>query len=346
MPLITTIKKYRSIITIALSLIAIVLMIYYDYCDTACRYLKGNIWGIDLKWVGIAYMLAIIIFAALRLSPFVKAMLAGGLGVEVHLYAFQIQNNVYCPFCLAFSAMLILSFIINYDVPSAWFEDRRRMWLYFLGEVDFPMFKIHKLPLLIFSLLGYLTILFTLSGSATPAYGQEVALGVPSLGKGSYEVVLFADYFCPPCLRIDTKAEPLLKKLLATGKIKLTFVDVPFHTPTPIYAKYYLYAANANSEANNILHVRRVLFEAAQVKNIQTEIALVAYLKEQNILWKTLDEKSIFSILLTKIKENNITQTPTCVIRYSANDIKIFVGDVEIWNGLNALKTHISTEKK
>ena len=63
MPLITTIKKYRSIITIALSLIAIVLMIYYDYCDTACRYLKGNIWGIDLKWVGIAYMLAIIIFA-------------------------------------------------------------------------------------------------------------------------------------------------------------------------------------------------------------------------------------------------------------------------------------------
>jgi hypothetical protein len=69
-------------------------------------------------------------------------------------------------------------------------------------------------------------------------------------------------------------------------------------------------------------------------------------LKEQNISWKTLDEKSIFPILLTRIKENNITQTPTCVIRYSARDIKIFVGDVEILNGLNALKTHISTEKK
>jgi thiol-disulfide isomerase/thioredoxin len=220
------------------------------------------------------------------------------------------------------------------------------MWLYFLGEVDFPMFRIHKLPLLIFSLLGYLTILFTLSGSVTPAYGQDVVPSVPSLGKGSYEVVLFADYFCPPCLRIDTKAEPLLKKLLATGKIKLTFVDAPFHKFTPIYAKYYLYAANANSEANNIFHIRRVLFEAAQVKNIQTEIALVAYLKEQNISWKMLDENSIFPILLTKIKENRITQTPTCVIRYSARDIKIFVGDVEIWNGLNALKTHISTKKK
>ena len=345
MPLIMTIKEYRNIITIMLSLIGILLMMYYDYCDTACSYLKGDICGINLKWIGISYMLVIIIFAALRLSPFVRAMLAAGLGVEVHLYAFQIQNNVYCPFCLAFSVMVILSFIINYEVPSAWLNGRR-MWLYFLGEVDFPMFRIHKLPLLIFSLLGYLTILLTLSGSVTPAYGQELVPGVPSLGKGSYEVVLFADYFCPPCLRIDTKAEPLLKKLLATDKIKLTFVDVPIHGPTPIYAKYYLYAANANSEANNLLHVRKILFEAAQVKNIQTESALVAYLKEQKISWKTLDEKSIFSVLLAIIKENNIRSTPTCVIRYSARDVKIFVGDEEIWNGLNALKTHISLERK
>ncbi|MCK7512313.1 MAG: hypothetical protein MZV70_55230 [Desulfobacterales bacterium] len=73
---------------------------------------------------------------------FVRALLAAGLGVEVHLYAFQVQNDVYCPFCLAFSIMLITSFIINYEVPSAWRENRRRMWLYFLGEVDFPMFKI------------------------------------------------------------------------------------------------------------------------------------------------------------------------------------------------------------
>ena len=148
-------------------------MAYYDYCDTTCSYLKGDIWGIDLKWVGIAYMTAIIVFAAFRQTPFVRAMLAAGLGVEVHLYAFQVQNDVYCPFCLAFSVILILSFLINYEVPSAWRENRRRMWLYFLGEVDFPMFKINKLPLLLFSLLGYLTILFTFSGSVTPAYGFE-----------------------------------------------------------------------------------------------------------------------------------------------------------------------------
>ena len=149
LPTMTTkdfIKKYRGLITIALSLIGIGIMAYYDYCDTACSYLQGDILGINLKWVGVAYMTAIIVFAAFKQTSFVRALLAAGLGVEVHLYAFQVRNDVYCPFCLAFSIMLILSFIINYEVPSAWRENRRRMWLYFLGEVDFPMFRIHKLP--------------------------------------------------------------------------------------------------------------------------------------------------------------------------------------------------------
>ena len=340
------IKRSRNIITIVLSLIGIGLMAYYDYCDTACSYLKGDIWGIDLKWLGIAYMTAIIAFAAFRQTPFVRALLAAGLGVEVHLYAFQMQNDVYCPFCLAFSVMLILSFIINYEVPSAWRENRRRMWLYFLGEVDFPMFKINKLPLLLFSLLGYLTILFTFSGSVTPAYGQDAISSVPTLGKGAYEVAIFADYFCPPCRRIDTKAEPLLKELLANGQVKITFVDVPFHSATSIYAKYYLYAANADSDTDNIFHIRKILFDAAQIKHIQKEEDLVAYLKNQKISWKIMDEKSIFQILSTIINKNNIKATPTCVIRYSATDVRKFVGDDEIWNGLTKLKTHMSASKK
>jgi thiol-disulfide isomerase/thioredoxin len=341
-----SIKKYRDIITIALSLVGIGIMAYYDYCNTACSYLKGDIWGIDLKWIGITYMATIIVFATFRQTPFVRALLAAGLGVEVHLYAFQVQNGVYCPFCLAFSVMLILSFIINYEVPSAWRERRRRMWLYFLGEVDFPMFRIQKLPLLIFSLLGYLTVLFTFSGSVTPAYGQDPASVIPSLGKGHYEIVLFADYFCPPCRRIDTKAEPLLKELLATGQIKLTFIDVPFHAATPLYAKYYLYAANANSDTNNILHVRKMFFEAAQTKHIQTEKDLIAYLKEQKISWKIMDEKSIFPMLGAIANKNKIKATPTCVIKYSARDVQKFVGDDEIWNGLTTLKTRISAGKK
>jgi thiol-disulfide isomerase/thioredoxin len=340
------IKKYRDLMTIVLSLIGIGLMAYYDYCDSACSYLKGDIWGIDLKWVGIAYMAAIIVFAAFKQTSFVRALLAAGLGVEVHLYAFQVQNDVYCPFCLAFSVMLILSFIINYEIPSAWLEDRRRMWLYFLGEVDFPMFRIYKLPLLLFSLLGYLIVLFTFYGSVTPSYGQASTSSIPFLGKGPYEIVMFTDYFCPPCRLIDTKAEPLLKELLATDKVKITFVDVPLHSSSPIYTQYYLYSVNSNSKTNSVLHIRKILFEAAQTKHIETEKALVAYLKERKISWKIFDEKSILTMLSTIIKENNIQATPTCLIRYSTTDVKKIVGDDEIWNGLTKLKTHMSASKK
>ena len=334
-------KKYRNAITIILALAGIALMFYYDYCDTACSYLKGDILGIDLKWFGSAYMAAIIAFAAFKQTPFVRALLAAGLGVEVHLYAFQVQNDVYCPFCLAFSVMVILAFIINYEVPSAWFHNRRRMWLYFLGEVNFPMFKIHKLPLLVVSIVGYLVIAFTFSGSVTPAYGQGTTYSVPSLGKGTYEVILFTDYFCPPCKRIDAKAEPVMKELLASGKVKITFVDVPFSPATPMYAKYYLYAVNAGANAKEILRIRAALFSAAQVNNIQKENVMLGYLSEQKIAWKPYDEKSVFQQFSRIIKENSVNQTPTCVIKYSATNIKKYVGDDEIWDGLTKLKSYI-----
>jgi thiol-disulfide isomerase/thioredoxin len=346
MNIIEFIKKYRHILTILLALIGIGIMAYYDYCDTTCSYLKGDILGIDLKFVGIAYMAVIIVFAAFKQMSFVRAMLAAGLGVEVHLYAFQVQNDVYCPFCLAFSIMLILSFIINYEIPSAWREKRSRMSLYFLGEVSFPMFKLNKLPLLLFTLLGYLTVLLTFSGSVTPAYGQTNDKVIPSLGKGPYEIIMFTDYFCPPCKKIDTKAEPLFKELLATGKVKLTFVDVPFSKATPTYAKYYLYAVNADAGMDNILHVRNLLFEAAQVKNIDKEDDLIAFLKEKKISWNAMDEKSILPLLSAVIKEHKVNATPTCVIKYSATDVQRFVGDDKIWDGLTKLKAHLATLKK
>jgi len=340
------VQKNRNILTIVLAIIGIGIMLYYDYCDTTCSYLKGDIFGIDLKFVGIAFMVAVIIFAVFRQTNFVRALLAAGLGVEVHLYAFQVQNDVYCPFCLAFSMMLITSFIINYEVPSAWRENRRRMWLYFLGEVNFPMFKIKRLPLLLVSVLGYLSIMLTFSGSVTPAYGQEAVRVVPSVGSGAYEVTVFADYFCQPCRMIDAKAEPLFKELLATGKVRITFVDVPFSRATPIYAKYYLYALNTNGDAVNVFHVRRILFDAAQVDRIQTEDALVAHLKAQNVSWKAMNEKSIFPLLSAIIKEHKVDATPTCVIKYSAADVKKYIGTDEIWDGLTKLKAHLATVKK
>ena len=201
------------------------------------------------------------------------------------------------------------------------------------------MFEKLKLP---FAAICIAAIL-CLSVFALNANAQRV---IPSMGVGPYEVLMFSDYFCPPCKRIDTKAETLMRELLSTGKVKITFVDVPFHSVTPIYAKYYLYAVSANADSGNVFHVRRILYDAAQAKRIQKEDALIAYLKEKKIFWKVMDEKAIFPLLSSLIKENKVSQTPTCVIKYSSMDVKKYVGTEEIWIGLTKLKTHLATVKK
>ena len=195
---------------------------------------------------------------------------------------------------------------------------------------------------LLFAAICVVTIL-CLSFLASNANAQRV---IPSMGIGSYEVLMFSDYFCPPCNRIDMKAERLMKELLETGKVKITFVDVPFHSATPIYAKYYLYAVNAKADPGNVFHVRRILFDAAQAKRIQKEDALIAYLKEKKIFWKLMDEKAIFPLLSAFIKEKKVDQTPTCVIRYPLAGEKKYVGDVEIWDGLMQLKTMLKAGRK
>jgi len=51
-------------------------------------------------------------------------------------------------------------------------------------------------------------------------------------------------------------------------------------------------------------------------------------------------------MLSAMIKENKVDSTPTCVIKYSATDVKIFVGTDEIWDGLTKFKAHLLTVKK
>jgi protein-disulfide isomerase len=345
MPIKESVKKYRNPITIALALAGIGLMLYYDYCDTACSYLRGDIWGFDLKWIGIVYMAVIIIFTALKQTELVRILLAAGLGVEVFLFSFQVKNGVFCPFCLAFAVIVITAFIVNYEVSSAWLENQRKMWLYFLGEVNFPMLKIKKLPLLVVALAGYFFVLLTFSGAATPAYAQEKSQGIPSLGQGRYEIILFADYFCPPCRRIDMKAEPLFKELLDTGKVRIFFVDVPFNKNTPMYAHLYLYAVNAGADAGQVLHIRKTLFDAAQGKRIQSQDELIEYLKKEKISGKSYDVQPVLAAWSNLIKQYKVDRTPTCFIKYSKKDTKKYVGDIEIWDGLTKLREHLQKTK-
>ena len=110
-----------KIVNVALPLVGIALMAFYEYCDTSCSYLKGTFLGMDLKNVGIAYMIVLFLSAFageeryLRYSiPLRTFLISAAVGVEFFLIGFQVLKNTYCPFCLAFSACVFILFGINF----------------------------------------------------------------------------------------------------------------------------------------------------------------------------------------------------------------------------------------
>ena len=114
--------KVRRALSIVLPLVGMGLMIFYQYCNTACSYVQGTFMGMDLKLVGILFMAALLVVAlppAFRypahgnvLRP---AMLSAAGGGEVLLFRFQVLHDTYCPFCLAFGVCVLMLFAVNFS---------------------------------------------------------------------------------------------------------------------------------------------------------------------------------------------------------------------------------------
>jgi uncharacterized membrane protein/thiol-disulfide isomerase/thioredoxin len=339
------IKAQRNVITIILAAAGIGIMLYYKACETTCTYLQGDIFGIDLSYIGIAYMLMIIVFAALRKMPYVRAILASGIGVEAYLIAFQFREDVFCPYCLAFASMIIIAFILNHERQLT----PERSWLnrilYSLGAVELPSAAKGPLPLLAFVILGYSFVAITFSGPATPAYGAEKSI-VPTYGSGKYELIIFTDYFCPPCQSMESELDPAVKEFLSGGGVRVTFVDLPLHKETRLYAQYYLYAAKAAKNYENVLHARRVLFSLARNHAAQSEDDIKKALKAEGVPIAVYALSPVYPALNKIINTYQAKSTPTCIIKYSSDDIRKYIGTFEIRNGLGMLRATLATAKR
>ena len=108
-------RQNRYVINIILSVIAIGIIIFYSICGNSCSYLKGSIFGVELQYIGIAYMAALIFASVFRTDALILLMLSAGMGVEVFLAGFQIKHAKYCPYCLVFGAIVLLLFVLNFD---------------------------------------------------------------------------------------------------------------------------------------------------------------------------------------------------------------------------------------
>jgi uncharacterized membrane protein/thiol-disulfide isomerase/thioredoxin len=339
------IKQYRNTLTILLAVTGIGIMLFYTVCDTSCSYLQGDIFGIDLQYIGIGYMIIIIILAAFRLRDYVRILLASGIGVEVYLVAYQFKEEVFCPYCLAFAATIVAAFLLNHERLNIKEYSMLKRIIAGIGEVEVPPFVKVRVPLLVFVLLGYIFITLTFSGSTTPAYGAEKPI-VPSYGSGKYEMIIFTDYFCPPCQNLESVIDPALHEFLSRGGVRVTFVDLPIHKETYLYAKYFLYAANAARNYKKVLHARKVLFSLAKNRTALNENDLRKALTAQKVIFTPYDLKPVYPALNSIITAHKAKSTPTCVIIYSNSDVRKYSGTDEIQSGLAMLRASLGKAKK
>ncbi|MDD5723221.1 MAG: hypothetical protein PHY29_05710 [Syntrophales bacterium] len=346
MNIIDKLKAGKIFVTILLALTGIGIVGCYILCDTSCIYLQGDILGFDLKYIGIGYMLAIAVLAAFRQPAYVRAFLAMGIGVEIYLVAYQFVKGVFCPFCLSFSVIVIIAFILNYKKSVAVEDGLLKEITYAFGDVELFPLAVRRIPLLLFIFLGYLFIMLTFSGSptpasTTPAFTAEKFL-VSSCGSGPYELIVFTDYFCSPCQEVESELDPALNEILSSGGVKVTFVDVPGHSQTLLFAKYFFYITGTTYDLRHILHARKVLFSLAKSKSVYSvynDEILSKVLTAQGIPFKPrglkeTDQEAIAHI----VKTYPIHGTPTCIVKYSNTDIRTYLGVGEIRKGLELLR--------
>ena len=188
-----------------------------------------------------------------------------------------------------------------------------------------------SVPVVFFCLLVFII-------SIAPAAGAETE-AVPSYGQGPHEVLIFSDYFCPPCQALEPKLEPVLDALYKQGSVKITFVDTPMHRETPLFAKFYLYAAKAAPDYRAAMRARQVLFALAGKENVfwMDERIEEAFRKEK-IPFTPFDFRSVQPELNRLIREYKVDSTPTCVILSPGKKAKKFTGADDILKGLKSLQ--------
>jgi len=280
--------KKRRLLTIILALAGIIVIVAYHYCFGSCSNLKGSVLGVDLTYLGILYMIAILILALTRRTLLCLLALAFGSGGEIFLIGYQISSGVYCSYCLAFAAVVILALFVNFE------QSKKGLTALAAGA-------------------GLVFFLLLFSGSTTVSYAAGPRL--PAFGKGPVEVRIYTDYFCGPCRAEEAEVMALITELVEKTLIRVIFIDTPIHKETVLYAGYFLSALNAKEggDLRQAVALRAALFEAA-VEKITDKDGIELFLKKKGIPLRPFDTAPVFKIYGNYLKEDRINATPSCVI--------------------------------
>lgn len=301
----------------ALSILTIVIG---QLCAARCAFIQGDILGIDMNIFGILfYSLLLVSLLVYRkfypeewLMKAIAAVASAGVGAELVLIKFQVENSVYCPKCLISGFFFLVMFFLVARHLKKW-------------------------VIILLIAAGLLFTSFTFNGAVIPSYAGE---SYPQFGsdKARVEIIVYSDYFCPHCRKIDKQVNTILGKLKDRARIR--FVDVPIHPGSLEYGEVFLYAWFASG--NNLktaINVRELLFEEAAKKTDQAGV--MALLKSKGISVKPDKEKAraVFRGFYNEsMKTDKLNATPAVVI-VKGGERKKYVGGEEILKALGKLSS-------
>ncbi|MCF8025608.1 MAG: thioredoxin family protein [Desulfobacteraceae bacterium] len=181
-------------------------------------------------------------------------------------------------------------------------------------------------------------------------YSQLASMGVGpqpaeafAIGGGPVEILLFTDYFCPPCKDIEPYLENTLPELVSSGA-KVTFVDAPFSRKSALYSRYFLYAAKAASSPESIIHARSVLFDLAEKDKIESEPDMVKALKKNSVDIELVDTQPLIDQWKKLMETHDLRSTPTCVIIRPGREPEQYRGGKAIPEALGRLLDEMSSK--
>ncbi len=186
--------------------------------------------------------------------------------------------------------------------------------------------------------LSIMVIMTVLICSACVAASPDQEAGImTSFGAGKIKVTLYSDYFCGPCRATEPVIEPVIKTLVQNNTINITFIDAPFHRFSSLYVRFFLFILKEKNDFNYALFARGILFEMAK-ENLTEAEKIEEYLKKKSIKTKQFDVKPVFGVFENRLKTDNISSTPTCVIERNGKK-EIFKGRDDILKSLESLKS-------
>lgn len=275
-------KRVVSLMLVAAGFTAV---LFYLTCIDVCAGVAGTMAGIDLKYIGLAYLSAVGAGVLMRRQSIVFALLSAGIGAESYLVGYQIKYGEFCPFCMVFGIVVVCLWILQFD---------RRRW-----------------RMMVLMPIGLAMIWLTFD-AALPAYGAT-APGLPEFGRHGVQLRVYTDYFCSPCSRIEPEMEAFLKSLVDGGKARVIFIDVPLHRNTPMYARLYLRIIDQRSTITDALRLRRLLFDAAEEGIVDAQ-RLEVHIQNAGFTPTGVDPKPLLDTCNAFFKHDGIRATPTLVV--------------------------------